>query len=324
MSISYRNLGTSGLVVSELAIGAAPFGKGNRVADGQRGVDAIVHRALDLGVTLFDTADVYGDEPGASELLLGRALAGRRAEAVISTKFGGGPPGADARGSRRHIRLAVEASLRRLGTDRIDLYQLHKPDPRTPIEETLSTLDDLTREGKIRYAGSSNLAAWQVADAHHVAARHGYHGFVSVQFEYNLLWRRPEEELLPAVRAFGLGALPYFPLQNGLLTGKYRRTEAPADGKVTRFKSHLLREAPWDELAAFSAYAAEHGVSEVHLAYGWLLAQPAVASLVTGVTSVAQLEANVAAAAWRPDAEQVAAIGELFSTRLSGRAGRST
>ncbi|GIJ58567.1 oxidoreductase [Virgisporangium aurantiacum] len=317
-------MGDSGLVVSELAIGAAPFGKGNRVPDGQRGVDAIVHRALDLGVTLFDTADVYGDVPGASEELLGRALAGRRAEAVISTKFGGDLRGANgpdwgARGSRRYIRRAVEASLRRLGTDWIDLYQLHLPDPRTPIEETLSTLDDLVREGKIRYAGSSNVDAWRVADAHHVARGRGLRGFVSVQHEYNLLWRRPEEELLPAVRAYGLGLLAYFPLQNGLLTGKYTRTAAPADGKVTRFKPHLLDEAPWDELESFAAYADANGVCGVHLAYGWLLAQPGVASLVTGVTSVAQLEANVAAARWRPDAEQLATIGKLFASRISGR-----
>ncbi|MEV0720590.1 aldo/keto reductase, partial [Asanoa sp. NPDC050611] len=284
MSVGRRHVGGANLVVSELAIGAAPFGKGDRVRDGQRGVDAIVHRALDLGVTLFDTAESYGDAPGRSEELLGNALAGRRDEAVVSTKF---RPG----GSRDHIRRAVEGSLRRLRTDWIDLYQIHSPDPGTPIEETLAALDELVIEGKIRYAGSSNFAGWQIADAEHTARARGYRGFVSAQHEYNLLWRKPEEEILPAVNAYQLGLLAYFPLQNGLLTGKYRPGLAPADGKVTRFKSHLLRDAPWAELERFSAYARDRGLTEVQLAYGWLLAQPGVSSLVTGVTTVAQLDA---------------------------------
>jgi aryl-alcohol dehydrogenase-like predicted oxidoreductase len=325
----YRHVGNSGLVVSELAIGTAAFGRANRIPGGQPAVDRIVRRALDLGITFFDTADGYGDEPGVSETMLGRALAGRRDEAIISTKFGTDLRGANgpdwnARGSRRYIRRAVEASLRRLGTDWIDLYQIHVPDRTTPIEETLSTLDDLVREGKIRYAGSSNFAAWEIADAHHTARARGLRPLVSAQHEYNLLWRAPEAEILPAVAAYGLGLLAYFPLQNGLLTGKYARTSAPADGKVTRFKPHLLRDAPWDELEAFAEYARVRGLTGVHLAYGWLLAQPHVASVITGVTSVAQLEANVAAARWRPSSTEVDEIGRLFRTRISGRPGRTT
>ncbi|GIF75929.1 aldo/keto reductase [Asanoa siamensis] len=314
MSAGQRHVGDSTLVVSELAVGAAPFGKAGRIHDGQRGVDAIVHRALDLGVTLFDTAESYGDAPGASEELLGNALAGRRDRAVISTKF--------RAGGRDEVRRAVDASLRRLRTDWIDLYQIHTPDPTTPIEETLAALDALVIAGKIRFAGSSNFAGWQVADAEHVARARGYRGFVSAQHEYNLLWRKPEEEILPAVNAYGLDLLAYFPLQNGLLTGKYRRDVAPADGKVTRFKSHLLDHASWAELDRFSAYARDRGLTEVHLAYGWLLGQPGVSSLVTGVTSVAQLDANVAAARWRPSPAELVEIGALFTTRLSGRPGR--
>lgn len=324
----FRHVGNSGLIVSELALGTAAFGKANRIPGGQPEVDRIVRRALDLGVTLFDTADVYGDEPGVSETMLGKALAGRRDEAIISTKFGANLRGANGpdwngRGSRRYIRIAVEASLRRLGTDWIDLYQIHMPDRTTPIEETLATLDDLVREGKIRYAGSSNFAAWEIAHAHHTARAHGYRPFVSAQHEYNLLWRAPEAEILPALATFGLGLLAFFPLQNGLLTGKYGRDTAPADGKVTRFKPHLLRDAPWDELDAFFEYARARDLTGVHLAYGWLLAQPQVASVITGVTSVAQLEANVAAARWRPTPTEVDEIGRLFGTRISGRAGRT-
>ncbi len=327
MSIGYRTVGQSGLAVSELGVGTAAFGKSGRVPDGQRGVDAIVQAALELGVSFFDTADSYGDAPGVSETLLGNALKGRRREAVISTKFGAGLRAANGpdwgrRGSRRYIRLAVEASLRRLQTDWIDLYQIHVPDRGTPIEETLAALDELVQQGKIRYAGSSNYQAWEITHAHHVARQRNLAGFVSVQNEYNLLWRKVEEEILPAARALGAGFFAYFPLQNGLLTGKYTRTQAPADGKITRFKPHLLAEAPWDELEAYSAFARDRGVSEVHLAYGWLLAQPGVSAVVTGVTSTAQLQANVQAAQWQPSAEDVQLLGDIFTLSLSGKPGK--
>ncbi len=329
MSITYRTIGRSGLAVSPLAIGTAAFGKANRIAGGQAGVDAIVHRSLESGLNFFDTADVYGDAPGASESLLGAALRGRRDEAVISTKFGSDLRGANGpdwgrRGSRRYIRIAVEASLRRLQTDWIDLYQIHSPDPVTPIEETLSVLDDLVREGKIRYAGHSNFAGWQITDAEHLARRDGRIPFISAQNEYNLLLRQPEKEILPATRSYGLGFLAYFPLQNGLLTGKYRRDFAPPEGKVTRFKAHLLRDAPWEALERFGAFAAERGISQVHLAYGWLLAQPGVTSLVTGVTDTDQLAANVAALDWTPTREELRELSDIFPGSLSGKPGKAT
>ncbi len=328
MSGGFRTVGQSGLVVSELALGTAAFGSRNRVPGGQPAVDAIVAAALDDGVTLFDTAEGYGDDRGDSESMLGAALAGRRDEAVISTKFSHRrgdprPPDWGAHGSRRNIRRAVEDSLRRLRTDWIDLYQIHAPDPLTPVEETLAVLDELTREGKIRYAGSSNFAGWQVAHADHTARAHGYQRFVSTTNEYSLLWRKPEEEVLPAARALGVGFLAYFPLQNGLLTGKYTRDKAPQAGKVTRFKPHLLAEAPWDALGQLGEFAAARDLTLVEVAYGWLLAQPGVASLVTGATSPDQVKANAAATGWHPDPAEEAGLRALFDGTLSGNPGRS-
>ncbi|MFC3999407.1 aldo/keto reductase [Nocardiopsis sediminis] len=325
----HRTVGDSGLVVSEVGIGASTFGRSGMAATDAGTVDRIVAAALDLGVSYFDVADAYGDTPGLSETLLGDALRGRRDEAVIGTKFGIGLNGAlgpdwGVRGSRRYIRKAVEASLRRLRTDWIDLYQIHVPDPATPIEETLSTLDDLTREGKIRYGGSSNFAAWQVADAHHVARRNGLRPFVSATDEYSLLWRAPEKELLPAVNAYGLGFFPYFPLQNGLLTGKYGPGRAPRGAKITNLKRHLVDNAPWDALERYSRFARERGVTETHLAFGWLLARPGVSSVIAGVTSPEQVAANHAAARWRPTPGDLAELGELLPGDLSGAPGRAT
>jgi aryl-alcohol dehydrogenase-like predicted oxidoreductase len=328
VSIAFRNVGRSGLVVSELALGTAAFGSRNRIPGGQREADEIVGTALDLGITLFDTAESYGDQRGVSESILGQALSGRRDQAIISTKFSRrrgppGPPDWGAHGSRRHVRLAVEGSLRRLRTDWIDLYQLHQPDPLTPIEETLEVLDELVREGKVRYTGSSNFAGWQIADAEHTARAHGYQRFAATTNEYSLLWRQAEEEVLPAVNAFGLGFLAYFPLQNGLLTGKYTRGHAPETGKVTRFKPHLLRDAPWDALDQLAEFAAKRDLSLVQVAYGWLLAQPGVASLVTGATGAGQVRANAAATGWRPAAAEEIELRALFTGDLSGNPGRS-
>jgi 1-deoxyxylulose-5-phosphate synthase len=328
VSIGFRTLGRSGLVVSELALGTAAFGSRNRIPGGQSDVDTIVGTALDLGVTLFDTAEGYGDERGLSEAILGRALAGRRDEAVISTKFSRhrgppGPPDWGAHGSRRNVRVAVEGSLRRLRTDWIDLYQIHQPDPLTPIEETLAVLDDLVREGKVRYTGSSNFAGWQLADAEHTARERGYQRFAATTNEYSLLWRAVEAEVLPAVTAFDLGFLAYFPLQNGLLTGKYTRDQAPAAGKVTRFKPHLLEQAPWDGLDQLTEFGAERELTLVEVAYGWLLAQPGVSTLVTGATSPAQVTANATATSWRPTPAEETALRSLFAGDLSGAPGRS-
>ncbi|HXW46784.1 MAG TPA: aldo/keto reductase [Streptosporangiaceae bacterium] len=325
----YRPVGRSGLVVSELGIGASTFGRTGMVATSQQAVTEIVHRALDLGVTYFDIADVYGDSPGLSETLLGNALGARRGDVVIGSKFGGsldGLAGPDwgVRGSRRYIRRAVEGSLARLRTDWIDLYQIHEPDPVTPIEETLAALDDLVREGKIRYAGSSNFAAWQVADAEHVARSNGFTRFISATNEYNLLWRDAERELLPAISAYGIGFIPYFPLQNGLLTGKYRRDYAPSGSKITNLKAHLLEQAPWDALDRYSEFARQRGVTETALALGWLLAQPGVATVITGITRPEQLDENLAATRWKPAAEDVLALGAILPRNLSGGPGLVT
>jgi aryl-alcohol dehydrogenase-like predicted oxidoreductase len=325
----FRTVGRSGLVVSELGIGASTFGRSGMIATTQKAVDEIVGRALDLGITYFDIADVYGDSAGLSETLLGGALGARRDDVVIGSKFGGslrGLAGEDwgVRGSRRYIRRAIEGSLTRLATDWIDLYQIHMPDPVTPIEETLSALDDLVREGKIRYAGSSNFAAWQVADAEYTARINGLTRFISATSEYNLLWRDAERELLPALNAYGVGFIPYFPLQNGLLTGKYRRDFAPADAKITNLKAHLLEQAPWEALDRYSQFARERGVSEAALALGWLLAQPGVATVIAGITRPEQLDENLAATRWRPTEAEVAELGAILPRDLSGGPGRVT
>ena len=227
----YRRVGNSGLSVSVVGLGCNNLGRSGTATESQEGTDAVVHAALDAGITFFDVADTYGREPGLSETMLGKALAGRRGDAVIGTKFGMDMRGANgndfgARGSRRYIIKAAEASLRRLGTDWIDLYQFHTPDPRTPIEETLAALDDLVTSGKVRYIGHSNRAGWQIAEAEFVARARGGSRFISAQNHYNLLDRRAELEVTPAAEAYGLGVLPYFPLANGLLTGKY----APGQG----------------------------------------------------------------------------------------------
>jgi 1-deoxyxylulose-5-phosphate synthase len=329
VSLGYRTAGRSGLVVSELGIGASTFGRSGMIATSQKAVDEIVGRAIHLGITYFDIADVYGDSPGLSETLLGDALGARRDDVVIGSKFGGaldGLAGRDwgVRGSRRYIRRAVEGSLARLKTDWIDVYQIHMPDTVTPIEETLSALDDLVREGKIRYAGSSNFAAWQVSDAEYQARISGSSRFISATNEYNLLWRDAERELIPALRAYGIGFIPYFPLQNGLLTGKYRRDFAPADAKITNLKTHLLKQAPWDALERYSEFARERGVTETALALGWLLAQPTVATVITGVTRPEQLDENLAATRWKPTEEEVAALGAILPRDLSGGPGLVT
>jgi aryl-alcohol dehydrogenase-like predicted oxidoreductase len=309
----YRRLGESGLMVSVVGLGCNNFG--SRVdADGSR---AVVHAALDEGITLFDTADAYGNR-GRSEEFLGAALKGRRDEAVIATKFGadmdgGNGPDWGARGARRYLVRAAEASLRRLDTDWIDLYQMHVPDPGTPIEETLSALDDLVRAGKVRYLGHSNFAGWQVADAAWTARSAGLTPFVSAQNHYHLLHREVEAELVPACQRFGLGLLPYFPLASGLLTGKYRRgAGAPAGTRMAgeRF-ARRLADAPWDTIEALERYAADRGVGILDVAIGGLAAQPAVASVIAGATRPEQVSANVAAGAWQPTAEDLTTLNHL-------------
>ncbi|MEV4658229.1 aldo/keto reductase [Micromonospora sp. NPDC049301] len=314
--MTYRRLGDSGLVVSVVGIGCNNFGR-KLDLDGTR---AVVDAALDAGITLFDTADIYGEPQGASEELLGQALKGRRDDVVVATKFGmdmNGLNGPDfgARGSRRYIARAVEASLRRLGTDHIDLYQMHEPDPGTPIDETLAALDDLVRDGKVRYLGNSNFAGWQIADADWVASSNGRARFISAQNHYSLVERSVETEVIPACERFGLGMLPFFPLANGLLTGKYKRSEQPPAGSRLsgggRYAERLAA-ADWDTIEAIEAYAAERGLTMLQVAIGGLAAQPAVTSVIAGATTPEQVHANAAAGTWEPTDEDLAALRAIL------------
>lgn len=311
----FRRLGDSGLQVSVVGVGCNNFG-------GRAGRDAsiqVVDAALDAGINLFDTADVYGGDggKGASETILGEALRGRRDQAVIATKFGlpVGPRPGERGGSRRYVHRAVEASLRRLQTDHIDLYQLHEPDPHTPIDETLGALDDLVHQGKVRYVGSSNFAGWQIADADWMARDRGLTRFVSAQNNYNLLEREVEAEVIPACEVYGVGVLPYFPLAQGLLTGKYTTVEAlPAGTRlgndVDRARDVMTAERV-ERVAKLAAFAAEIGVSMLHLAIGGLVAQSMVASVIAGATGPDQVRANAEAGLWEPSADELEALDEI-------------
>jgi len=314
--MTYRRLGDSGLMVSVVGIGCNNFGR-KLDADGTR---VVVDAALEAGINFFDTADIYGEPHGGSEELLGAALKGRRDDVVVATKFGmnmSGMNGPDhgARGARRYIVRAVEASLRRLDTDFIDLYQMHEPDPGTPIDETLAALHDLVQAGKVRYLGNSNFAGWEIADADWTARAGGLTPFISAQNRYSLLERAVEEEVVPACERFGLGLLPFFPLANGLLTGKYQRDQAPPAGSRLagggRYAERLAA-APWDTIEAIEAYAAERGLSMLQVAIGGLAAQPAVASVIAGATSAEQVQENAAAGTWEPSAEDLAALDDLL------------
>lgn len=307
-----RNLGQSGLRVSTIGLGCNNFG-GRIDMDATR---AVIHKALDLGITLFDTADTYG-ERGGSETLMGQVLGDDRKRIVLATKFAMpmDDSGVKVGGSRRYIMQAVEDSLRRLRTDWIDLYQMHQTDPRTPIEETLRTLDDLIRQGKVRYIGCSNFAAWQVVEAAWTARSNGLNPFVSHQDEYSLLSRKAEAELMPASRKYGLGMLPYFPLASGLLTGKYRRNAAmPADARLTttaRLADRYLTERNWTIAEALADFVEARGRTMLELAFSWLLAQVPVTSVIAGATRPEQLEQNVKAGAWALSAEDLAEIDRI-------------
>ena len=313
--MEYRALGDSGLMVSAVGIGCNAF---SRRVDAE-GVSDILAAARDVGVTLLDTADAYGDTPGASEAMLGDALEGQREHFVLATKFGmsmRGEYGDDrgVRASRRYVRRAVEGSLRRLRTDHIDLYQLHVPDEVTPIEETLSVLTDLVHEGKIGYLGCSNFEAWQVADADWTARTAGLERFVSVQNRYSLLDRTVEEEVAPACDHYGLGILPFFPLEHGLLTGKYRRGEAAPAGSRAALepeRSQWLAGADWDRIEAVEAFAQEREVSVLTVAIAGLAAQPAVSSVISGATSADQVRANARALRWVPTEDDLVELDRI-------------
>ncbi|MFI2366187.1 aldo/keto reductase [Promicromonospora sp. NPDC019610] len=315
-----RRLGRSGLSVPVVGLGCNNLGRPGTVTETVEGATALVDAAVDAGVTFFDTADAYGARPGLSEELLGAALKGRRDDVLIATKFGLDVHGANgqdfgARGSRRYIVRAAEASLRRLGTDWIDLYQLHAPDPATPVDETLAALDDLVRSGKVRYVGHSNFRGWQVADAEHVArAQGGLSGtrFVSAQNKYSLLARGLEREVLPAAREYGIGVLPYHPLENGLLTGKYAGGARPDGSRLVTAKPELLETAPWAALDRFAAFCRERDVTETVVAFSWLLSRPEVSSVIAGATRPEQVRGNAQAWTWTPTADDLAELDEIF------------
>ncbi|MGZ0711268.1 aldo/keto reductase (plasmid) [Coraliomargarita sp. W4R53] len=313
-----RRVGNSGLLVSAVGLGCNNFGRSGTRTETLEGTREVLDAAIDAGVTFLDTADMYGKDPGLSESLMGEALKGRRDEVTLATKFGHfgrdmGYPPAGSKASRSYVRRAVEASLTRLQTDWIDLYQLHTPDPETPIEETLDVLSDLVREGKVRYIGHSNLTGWQIAEAHYVASQRAGISFVSAQNHYSLLARAAEREVIPASTRFGLGVFPFFPLHNGLLTGKFTREHAPEDSRIARQRPHVWKDAPWDALEQYQALCDERGITMLEATYGWMLAQPAISSVIAGATSAEQVRANAAAAtAWSPSAADLAEIDALF------------
>ncbi len=307
-----RTLGRSGLLVSAVGLGCNNFG-GRTDFDGSK---AVIHKALDLGITLFDTADIYANK-GGSENVIGQVLGDRRKDIVLATKFCG--PMDDAGklkgASRRYIMSAVEASLKRLKTDWIDLYQVHMVDPLTPMEETLRALDDLVTQGKVRYLGLSNHKAWQVVEAEWIARRDGLERFVSCQDEYSLIVRDAEKELIPAMNAYGIGLLPYFPLASGMLTGKYKRN-APMPEKsrlsyVQNLADRYLTDANWQTVERLTDFAAKRGKSILDLAFSWLACRPPTASVIAGATRPEQLEQNVKAADWKLTAEEMAEIDKL-------------
>ncbi|GAA2385597.1 aldo/keto reductase [Catellatospora methionotrophica] len=312
----YRALGKSGLVVSAVGLGCNNFGW-RLDLDGTR---AVVDAAIDAGITFFDTADIYGRATaiGASETMLGEVLKGRRDQVVLATKFGhqgadmGYGPAAGAKGGRAYIRRAVEESLRRLDTDHIDLYQLHSPDPVTPLAETLAALHELVVEGKVRYIGSSQFAGWQIADAARLAESMGVTPFVSAQNHWSMLERGSEIEVVPAARHFGLGVLPFFPLANGLLTGKVRKgQDAPSDSRLAKDQAGFITAERLDAVEGLAGWAEANGHELGKVAIGWLAAQPGCGSVIAGATSPAQVAANAAAADWEPTTAELAELDKL-------------
>jgi len=310
--VELRNIGRSGMRVSTIGLGCNNFG-------GRIDLEAtrkVIHKALDVGITLFDTADAYG-ERGGSETCMGQVLGDTRKRIVLATKFGipMDDTGEAEGGSRRYIFNAVEASLRRLKTDWIDLYQLHRADPHTPIEETLRALEDLSRAGKIRYYGCSNLPAWQVVEAQWTAKMLNLAGFISCQDEYSLVVRNAEHDLMPAMRAYGLGLLPYFPLASGLLTGKYRRNmPLPHEARLAntqRLADRYLTETNWSRSEKLIDLAERRGHTPLELAFSWLLARAPVASVIAGATRPEQVEQNAIAGGWKMTEEDLAEIDRI-------------
>ncbi len=316
--MEYKNLGRSGLIVSALGLGCNNLG---RQVD-EAGTKAIVDKCVEMGITYFDGADVYGAPPGRSEEVLGKALKPYRRNVVLATKgtgrMGEGPGWSGA--SRRYLMDALDASLRRLDTDYIDLYQLHFPDANTPIEETLRALDDMVRSGKVRYVGCCNFSAWQVVEAAWTSKTEHLVPLVSAQNRYNMLERDIEKELIPAAQKYGLGILPFYPLAAGLLTGKYTRDHTPQGTRLTsgiHFYDGVLANANYDLLENLTTYAQERGHSLLELAIGWLASNPAVSCVMTGATKVEQIEANALASDWRLTPEEMTEVNAILDAAKS-------
>ena len=313
-----RQLGNGGPSVSVIGLGCNNFGRVGRATQSLEGTKAVLDAALDAGITLLDTADMYGSPATGSETLMGEALAGRRDQIVLATKFGHADvtlPGTQEwgpKGGRTYIRNACEASLTRLRTDHIDLYQQHTPDPSVPIEETLGALTELVQEGKVRYIGHSNFSAAEAVAAQAASAGAGGARFVSAQNEFNLLARTAERDLLPTLRRLGVGLLPYFPLANGLLTGKYSRDHRPEGTRIVDDKPQLLESVDWDRLAAYERICQEADAPMSQVTFAWLLSRPGLVSVIAGATSPGQVAENAAAASVRLPADLIAAIDQLF------------
>ena len=304
-----RNLGASGLRVSVVGLGCNNFGMRIDLESSR----AVIHKALDAGITLFDTADIYGGR-GGSETAMGQILGDRRKDIVLASKFGMPMDDGEKKGaSRRYMMAAVEASLKRLKTDWLDLYQVHQPDPLTPIEETLRGLDDLVRSGKVRYVGCSNYSAAQVIEAQWAARHLNLNAFVSCQDEYNLLKRDLDGERLGVMQRYGLGLLPFFPLASGLLTGKHKRGAAAAGSRLAteQFSGRFMTDANFDIIEKLEAFVKARGHTMTELAFSWLAARPMVASVIAGATKPEQIEANVKAAGWTLTPEELAEIDQL-------------
>jgi aryl-alcohol dehydrogenase-like predicted oxidoreductase len=307
--VKFRKLGKNGPEVSVVGLGCNNFG-GRLDEEGSR---RVIDRAIEAGITLFDTADIYGNK-GGSESIIGRALGSRRKDIVLATKFGGNMDDAGTMkgASAAYIERAAEASLKRLQTDVLDLYQIHLPDEETPLEETLRALDNLVRSGKVRYVGCSNHPAWKVVDSDWIALTQGLTGFVSAQDEYSLLKREAEGELIPALRAKGLGLLPYFPLASGLLSGKYKREgELPAGTRFAGSPGLVVRYMTpenWERVERLTAFAESRGHTILELAFAWLLAQEPVSSVIAGATKPEQIEQNVAAGEWVLSSDDLAGV----------------
>jgi aryl-alcohol dehydrogenase-like predicted oxidoreductase len=318
MDIPIRYLGNSGLLVSAVGLGCNNFGRLDTPTYTAEGTAEVLAAAIEAGINFFDTADIYGAEFGLSERLMGPVVAKARERMVIATKFGHteyesplahlGPGG-----SRAYIRASIDQSLERLQTDFIDLYQHHTPDPRVPIEETLEALNELIEEGKVRHIGHSNYSAEQARRAQSVAKRLGLKTFVSTQNEYNLLTRDAENEIIPAAQAMGLGFLPWFPLYNGLFTGKFTRDGGPENSRIMQTRQHLHADAPWDAMDKFTKFCDERRITMLEATIGWLLAVPGMSSVIAGATTVVQVRENAdAAVSWSPTTREFTQIANLF------------